>query len=196
MLGVNAGARVAVWHGRIDIHPKGIDTLVDAWCRVRITSPSLRTLLLLGTGPGASWLRHRIDALGLDDVWWRDEYVLDRDVIGTYLSAADVFVLPSRHEGMPLVALEAMEAGLPVVATRVIGSAEVVDDGVTGALVRPGDPVALGAAVAGLLADPALRRRQGTAGRRRYEARFTRARMAADTAAVYESVLAAAEVAA
>ena len=74
--------------------------------------------------------------------------------------------------------------------------AEVVDDGVTGALVRPGDPVALGAAVAGLLADPALRRRQGTAGRRRYEARFTRARMAADTAAVYESVLAAAEVAA
>jgi glycosyltransferase involved in cell wall biosynthesis len=97
---------------------------------------------------------------------------------------------------MPLAALEAMEAGLPVVATRVIGSAEVVDDGVTGALVRPGDPTALGAAVARLLADPALRRRQGAAGRCRYEARFTRERMAVETAGVYESVLAGAEVAA
>jgi glycosyltransferase involved in cell wall biosynthesis len=89
-----------------------------------------------------------------------------------------------------------VEAGLPVVATRVIGRAEVVDDGVTGALVRLGDPVALGAAVARLLADAALRRRQGTAGRRRYEARFTRARMGAHPAAVYESVLAGAELAA
>jgi len=105
------------------------------------------------------------------------------------LAAADVFVLPSRHEGMPLVALEAMEAGLAVVGTRVIGTEEVVEDGVTGALVRPGDPAALGAALARLLADPALRRRQGDAGRRRYQACFTRERMARDTAAVYESVL-------
>jgi glycosyltransferase involved in cell wall biosynthesis len=97
---------------------------------------------------------------------------------------------------MPLAALEAMEAGLPVVATRVIGSAEVVDDGVTGALVRPGDPAALGAAVGRLLADPELRRGQGVAGRRRYEACFTRERMAAATAMVYESVLANTEVAA
>ena len=112
------------------------------------------------------------------------------------LAAADVFVLSSRHEGMPLAALEAMEARLPVVATRVIGTEEVVGDGVTGSLVRPGDATALGAAVSRLLADPALRRRQGAAGRRRFEARFTRARMALRTAEVYASVLADAEVAA
>jgi glycosyltransferase involved in cell wall biosynthesis len=82
-----------------------------------------------------------------------------------------------------------MEAALPVVATRVIGSEEVVRDGVTGALVRPRDPAALGAAVAALLADPELRRRQGRAGRRDYLAHFTRERMAAATAAVYERVL-------
>jgi glycosyltransferase involved in cell wall biosynthesis len=85
---------------------------------------------------------------------------------------------------------------VPDLAARVVGSAEVVDDGVTGVLVRPADPVALAAAVARLLADLALRRLQGAAGRRRYEARFTRARMAAETAAVYASVLAGAEVAA
>ena len=108
------------------------------------------------------------------------------------LDAADVFVLPSRHEGMPLAVLEAMEAGLPVVGTRVIGSEEVVVDGVTGTLVRYGDPGALGGALARLLADPGLRRRQGEAGRSRYLAGFTRERMARDTAAVYESVLATA----
>ncbi len=93
---------------------------------------------------------------------------------------------------MSLAALEAMEAGLPVVATRVVGSSEVVVDGGTGALVRFGRPSELGAALAELLADPELRRRQGAAGRRRYLARFTRDRMAQETAAVYEELLQAA----
>jgi glycosyltransferase involved in cell wall biosynthesis len=69
-----------------------------------------------------------------------------------------------------------------------------VEDGVTGALVRPGDPAALAAATARLLADPALRRRQGEAGRRHYLERFTRRRMAAATEAVYADVLDAAEI--
>jgi glycosyltransferase involved in cell wall biosynthesis len=89
---------------------------------------------------------------------------------------------------MPLAVLEAMEAGLPVVATRVVGSEEVVVDGVTGALVPFGRPAELGAALAALLADPLLRRRQGTAARRRYSACFTRDRMARETAAVYEEL--------
>jgi glycosyltransferase involved in cell wall biosynthesis len=106
------------------------------------------------------------------------------------LDAADVFVLPSRHEGMPLALLEAMDAGLPVVATRVPGCTEVVVDGVTGLLVPPGNPPALAAAIARLLADPALRRRMGRAGRLRYLESFTSACMAARTAAVYERELA------
>lgn len=71
------------------------------------------------------------------------------------LDAADVFVLPSRQEAMPLAALEAMDAGLPVVATRVFGSAEVVLDGRTGLLVPRDDPAALTGALGALLADPA-----------------------------------------
>jgi glycosyltransferase involved in cell wall biosynthesis len=105
------------------------------------------------------------------------------------LDAADVFVLPSLHEGMPLAAMEAMEAGLPVVATRVIGSAEVVIDGVTGLVTPAGDATALGGALAELLADPALRARLGRAGRRRYVDHFTRQRMAEQTRAVYATVL-------
>ena len=103
------------------------------------------------------------------------------------------FVLPSRHEGMPLALLEAMDVGLPVVATRVIGSAEVVVEGDTGLLVRPRDPVALERALARLLADPALRERFGRTGRRRFAACFTADRMARDTVEVYERVLARAE---
>ncbi len=105
------------------------------------------------------------------------------------LDAADVFVLPSRHEGMPLALLEAMDAVLPVVATRVIGSEEVVVDGETGFLVPSEDSAAIAAAVGCLLGDCEMRLRFGAAGRRRFRDHFTFDRMAAATAAVYERVL-------
>jgi glycosyltransferase involved in cell wall biosynthesis len=124
---------------------------------------------VLGVGDCVRLLGHRPDARRL-------------------LDAADVFVLPSLHEGMPLVAMEAMEAALPVVATRVIGSAEVIVHGETGLLAPAGDAPALGEALATLLADPALRARLGRAGRRRYLDHFTRPRMAARTRAVYAAV--------
>jgi hypothetical protein len=105
------------------------------------------------------------------------------------LDAADVFVLPSRHEGMPLALLEAMDTGLPVVATRVIGSEEVVVYGETGFLVPSEDSAAIAAAVGCLLGDREMRLRFGAAGRRRFRDHFTFDRMAAATAAVYERVL-------
>ncbi|HUO85796.1 MAG TPA: glycosyltransferase, partial [Thermoanaerobaculia bacterium] len=74
--------------------------------------------------------------------------------------------------GMPLVVLEAMESGLPVVASRVSGVPEVVIDGETGWLVPPEDPVALAAALAEVLADPVEARRRGAAARRRVEEHF------------------------
>ncbi len=127
----------------------------------------------LGVADNVRLVGHRADARGL-------------------LDAADVFVLPSLHEGMPLVLLEAMDAGLPVVATRVIGSEEVVVDEETGLLVRPRDPGALAGALGRLLDEPALRAGLGAAGRRRYEEHFTSARMAEQTRQVYEQVLRAA----
>jgi len=190
-VGATSGQPVVLTIGRLT-HMKGQWHLIDAVPYLAGRFPQL-AVVLLGDGPLRDSLARRAAALG---VARNVCFAGHRPDARRLLAAADVFVLPSRHEGMPLVALEAMEAALPVVATRVIGSAEVVDDGVTGALVRPADPSALGAAVAHLLANPALRRQQGTAGRRRYEERFTRARMVSRTAAVYDSVLAGAEVAA
>jgi glycosyltransferase involved in cell wall biosynthesis len=191
LLGLEPNGPVVLTIGRLT-HMKAQWLLIDAVPGLAARFPGL-AVVFLGDGPLGGSLQAQAAALGVAGHVF---FAGHRTDARRLLAAADVFVLPSRHEGMPLAALEAMEAGLPVVATRVIGSAEVIDDGVTGALVRPGDPTALGAAVARLLADPALRRRQGAAGRRRYEARFTRTRMAVKTAEVYDSVLAAAEVAA
>ncbi len=166
-------------------HMKGHGCLIDAIPHLAARFPDL-TVVLVGDGPLRHDLARRAAELG---VAGHVRFAGHRTDARSLLDAADVFVLPSRQEGMPLAALEAMEAAVPVVATRVIGSEEVVLDGITGALVRPGDPADLAEAVATLLADPGLRCRQGQAGRRRYLARFTSGRMAADTAAVYEEVL-------
>ena len=88
------------------------------------------------------------------------------------LRGAAALVVPSIYEGMPLVILEAMEAGVPVVASRVSGIPEVVEDGVTGWLVPPEDPRALAAALSHVLERPDEARRRGEAGRRRVDERF------------------------
>jgi glycosyltransferase involved in cell wall biosynthesis len=88
-------------------------------------------------------------------------------------SSADLFVLPSHGEGQPLTILEAMAGGLPVVATPVGAIPDAVVEGETGLLVPPGEPEALGRALGDLLTDAPRRRVLGSAGRRRYEARFT-----------------------
>ncbi|MGY1691470.1 glycosyltransferase [Geodermatophilus sp. SYSU D01105] len=183
-LGLDHDRPVVMTVGRLT-HMKGQWHLLDAVPALLARFPDL-AVVLVGDGPLREALEKRAAGLGAGEAV---RFAGHRTDARQLLAAADVFVLPSRCEGMPLVALEAMEAGLPVVATRVIGSEEVVVDGVTGALVRPGDPAALGAALARLLADPDLRHRQGAAGRRRHRAAFTRERMARDTAAVYEEVL-------
>ncbi|HEY8487907.1 MAG TPA: glycosyltransferase, partial [Thermaerobacter sp.] len=108
---------------------------------------------------------------------------------GAFQDAA-VAVLCTRREGLPLTVLEAMAAGVPVVATAVGGVPEAVRHGVTGFLVPPGDPAAVARYLATLLADPALRRRMGAAARARYEAHYTVDRMVAATLAVYRAACA------
>jgi glycosyltransferase involved in cell wall biosynthesis len=96
----------------------------------------------------------------------------ERDDVPGLLSDADVFVLASRSEGLPLSVIEAMAAGLPVVASDVGGLRELVRDAETGVLVPPSDATALASALRPLLADRQLRRRLGVAGRARAKALF------------------------
>jgi hypothetical protein len=101
---------------------------------------------------------------------------------------ASIFVLPSYYETGGISAIEAMAFGLPVVASRTGGIPEVVEDGVTGILVPPGDSKALGEAVIHLLREPDLRRRLGQAGRQRVLDEFTLDRVLPQTLSVYQSL--------
>jgi len=103
------------------------------------------------------------------------------------LGASDLFVLSTDlWEGLPLTILEAMAAGLPVVASRVGGTPEAVEDGETGLLVPPKDPVALEEAMYSLLSNPAKAAAMGQAGRERVARYFTLERMVQEIAAIYE----------
>jgi glycosyltransferase involved in cell wall biosynthesis len=186
-LGLDADQPVVMTVGRLTVM-KGQRHLVDCVPALAARFPDVR-VVLVGDGHLRAVLTAQAAALGVSDAV---VFAGHRADARSLLDAADVFVLPSRHEGMPLAAMEAMDAALPVVGTRVIGTAEVVADGETGLLVAPGDDAALGGALATLLADPELRSRYGVAGRRRYLSHFTSARMAAGTVAVYEDALRAA----
>ncbi len=111
------------------------------------------------------------------------------DVASAY-AAMDVFVLPSRDEGYGIVFLEAMAMGVPVVGTRVVGSMEAVEDGVTGLLVPYGDAAALAEAVLRLFASPELSHRLCAVAADRVRRRFSRERSVAQTEALYRGLAA------
>ena len=117
-------------------------------------------LVVVGDGELRDDLRAHVDRLGLSR---RVHFLGARRDLGDLLGAIDVFVMPSLWEGLPLSMVLAMGAGLPVVATRVAGIPEVVEDGATGVLVPPADVTALGSALARLVRDPALRQSMGAA---------------------------------
>lgn len=160
---------------------KGHDTLLHAWPHVLTRSPDAR-LALVGDGAFRRNLERQAARLG---VAGSVSFLGHRHPAAPYLAAADLVVQPSTSEGMPNAVLEAMASGRAVVATRAGGTAEVVLDGETGRLVRPGDARALAAAIGDLLADPGQRSALGAAGRRRVETRFTTAAMVTATEAVY-----------
>jgi glycosyltransferase involved in cell wall biosynthesis len=116
----------------------------------------------------ASAIDHALDEVARDPALKRRIRLLGyRDDVPALMRAADIFTLPSHREGMPRSIIEAMLSGLPVVATDIRGAREEVVPGVTGALVPLRDPQALATAFGRLAADPALRARQGAAGRAR-----------------------------
>ncbi len=167
---------------------KGIPVLLRALAALAPAHPEAR-LVLVGDGPE----RREIEALAADlDVTDRVEFrgYLGQAEVASELARADVFVLPSFAEGVPVVLMEAMASGVPVVATRVAGVGELVEDGVAGRLVPPGDPVALQAALEEMLADPEARERMGRAGRIRVAAAFDVRKEAARLDALFDDPLA------
>jgi glycosyltransferase involved in cell wall biosynthesis len=169
---------------------KGYDDLVRALALLQEKLPRVKCLIV-GKAPRRGYLRkllRRAEHLSI-----RERLIVagfQEDVV-PFLHAMDVFVLPSRTEGLPITILEAMAAGKPVVATAVGGIPEVVRDDETGLLVPPGDPGRLAEAVMRLLEAPALAKAMGEAGRRQVESRFTMEQEARQTARVYGQVLTA-----
>ncbi len=146
--------------------PKDPLTAIAALARLRALD---WTCELIGDGPMRPQVERAIAEQGLSD---RIALLGTRDDVPARLADAQAFMLITRREGFPIAILEAMRAGLPVVASDVGGISEAVVHGETGSLVAPGDPTALADALAPLLRDPELRSRQGQAGRRRFLAEF------------------------
>jgi hypothetical protein len=114
---------------------------------------------------------------------------INREQVAEYYRQASVFVMPSYYETFGISVIEAMAFGLPVVATSAGGLPEVVEDGVTGILVEPGDAPALAKALVELLRNPARRQQMGRAGRERVFANFTVDKVVNQTLEVYDSVI-------
>jgi len=158
---------------------------VRAMALLRRTQPGA-TLQLVGEGPLRGDVEQLVDSLGLHD---RVSFLGEREDVPELLAQASCCLLSTHYEGCSLAVLEAMAAGLPVVATRVGGMAEIVSEGATGLLVDPA-PAAIAHALDALIADPTLARRMGGTGRGEARRRLSRERMAAEVQQVYDETCA------
>jgi glycosyltransferase involved in cell wall biosynthesis len=164
---------------------KGHRYLLDAMTLVAAECPDAR-LMLAGDGPLRKELEQQGAALGIAA---RVTFLGRRTDIPALLHQAHLLVLSSVREGVPVSVLEAMACGIPVVATRVGGLAEVVEEGVTGLLVEPRDPAALARAIIAVCRDAAGREAMGKAGRQRFEQVFTVEQMVGGIQKLYERCL-------
>ncbi len=148
---------------------KGFDVLVEAAARVAAHCPHAG-FVLFGDGPQRDALTHRVRQLGLGERFVMPGFSGDLD---RWLTSFDLTVLPSFTEGLPNVVLESLAGRVPVVATAVGGTPEVVEDGVNGFLVPPGRPGPLARRILELLSDEPRRRQMGKLGERRVRSHFT-----------------------
>jgi len=181
-LGINQNAVVAIITGSLKW--KGHETLLSALASITAQAPNL-LLLVAGTGPQEPALRQQATQLGIANLV---RFLGFRQDIPDLLSASDIFVLPSRSEAFPISILEAMTAGLPVVASDIGGIPEQVEDGVTGLLVTPGDVDELTHAISRLIGNQELRRQIGEKGRDKVR-QFTLERMVDGYISLYNQVL-------
>lgn len=189
VLGVPPGAKLLLCVARIDPQ-KGQETLVDALARLVERERDVHVALVgHPTSPDyLAGLRRGAVALGLGDRLHVVEGLpFDAPLLPALYRAADVFVLPTRHEPFGIVVLEAWAAGRPVVASRVGGIPSFATDGETALLTPPGDAEALARAIHRVLAEPALARRLARAGHRLARSRYSWARVTDQVLTVFEA---------
>lgn len=182
--GIPAGARVVLCVS--NFYPyKGLPDLVEAAGYVASREPEV-LFLLVGRDAGTmEACRERVREQGLGNAVL---FPGSRTDVFDLLRACDLFVHPSREEGFSNAILEAMAAGVPVVACEVGGNPEAIRDGVTGLLVPPGNPRALADGILRLLREPGPRVAMGTKGRERAESEFSLDRMVREMEGLYDSL--------
>jgi sugar transferase (PEP-CTERM/EpsH1 system associated) len=163
--------------------------LARAFIRALELDPSLRPrlrLIMVGEGPLRAEARQLLEGAGVPDLAWLPG---ERNDVPDILRGLDCFVLPSLAEGISNTILEAMACGLPVIATRVGGNAELVVEGRTGELVLAGDAEAMAAAIVGYAREPDRARAAGRAGRAEIEHSFSLEAMVGAYQGLYDELL-------
>jgi glycosyltransferase involved in cell wall biosynthesis len=195
-LGLPGGEPIVLFVG-IFSRDKQPQVLFEAWLKLQAEGGLPSTLVCVGATSPRQFEADAQLAAGIRDAADRSGFgarlrlVPPTSRIEDYFRAADVFVLPSAREGLPIVLLEAMACGLPCIASRLPGATDVmIDSGRNGYLVPSGDSVALADALRAVLADPAAAARLGAAARATVESRFTIAHVADQWLAAYHEVLA------
>ena len=171
--------------GNMHTDVKGHRTLIEAARSMCAKFPQIK-FVLIGGGEKRSEFQSKVSELGLDPNFL---FLGSRQNVSEILACCDIAVLPSQAEGFSNALLEYMAIGLPTVATDVGGNPEVIENGITGLLVRPSDPTALAAAISSLLENPHFAAQLGAAGRERVRRHFDFAQLTSNVDALYTELL-------
>lgn len=185
-LGLLNGKYVILFVGALS-PSKGLDVLVKAMPKILGDVPNTK-LILVGDGVLREELGKETKELGIGSKVRFEGFVSDTSEKALFYKASDVFVLPSIQECFPIVNLEAMASGIPIVASKIGGIPDAVRDGETGLLVQPEDPSALAEAVIRLLQDQQFRNRMAKEGQQKAQD-FSWQKIAEQTAKLYKDVI-------
>jgi glycosyltransferase involved in cell wall biosynthesis len=166
---------------------KQLDVLVKAFAGLVPTLPASAQLLIVGDGEERARLENQAIELGVGP---QVKFVGSVTNVEPYLQASDIFVLPSRNEGLPVALLEAMACSLPCVASATGGIMDLIRSGVNGLMVPPGDAQALQSALETLLLDPTLATQLGRQARQDAHQNYSMEHTAQDYLQLYRSLLA------
>jgi glycosyltransferase involved in cell wall biosynthesis len=185
-MGISAQDKVIIFVGGIS-KGKGVYELVEAFINLSQKYQHLQ-LILVGSGQESATINSIVSSIGLANRIHMTGS-LHHDEISQWLSAADIFVFPSHNEGLPNAVLEAMACGLPVVATRVGGIPEAIEDGQSGILIKEKDADSLIRAIDRLLGNEELAKQMGRNGRNMVEQNFSWEKNAEQMIRIYREVI-------